>query len=170
MPPKKQNSNLTSHNCLLEGKLPVKIVADCPMFIPKYKTNGAAACDLIANITTNDAGHNFVSIMPNQVETIDVGFSMELPFGWEAQIRVRSGLAIQGLQVTNSPGTIDSDYRGRIKVIVNSTSKNIIRITHGDRFAQMLVKPVWQIDWQEVNELSTTDRNDGGFGSTGIKS
>lgn len=170
MPRKKQNSDSSNNDIILNGKLPVKIIADDPMFVPKYKTSGAAACDLIANIPTNDAGHNFVSIMPNQVEAIDVGFSMELPFGWEAQIRVRSGLAIQGLQVTNAPGTIDSDYRGRIKVIVNSASKNIIRITHGDRFAQMLVKPVWQIDWQQVDELSATDRNEGGFGSTGIKS
>lgn len=166
MPRKTQSSNLSSH----QGKVPVKIVADDPIFIPKYKTAGAAACDLIANIPTNDAGHNFVSIMPNQVEVIDVGFSMELPPGWEAQIRVRSGLATQGLQVTNSPGTIDSDYRGRIKVIVNSGSKNIIRITHGDRFAQMLIKPVWQIDWQDCQELGSTQRDDGGFGSTGIKS
>ena len=159
-----------SLNNPIGSKIPVKIVADSPLFIPKYKTAGAAACDLIANIPKNDAGHDFISIMPNQTELVDVGFSMSLPLGWEAQIRVRSGLAVQGLQVTNSPGTIDSDYRGRIKVIVNSTSKNIIRITHGDRFAQMLIKPVWQIDWQEVDDLDPTDRNEGGFGSTGIKS
>ena len=140
------------------------------MFVPMYKSAGAAACDLIANIPTNDASHNFISVMPNQIETIDVGFSMELPEGWEAQIRVRSSLALQGLQVTNAPGTIDSDYRGRVKVIVNSVSKNIIRITHGDRFAQMLIKPVWQIDWIPVDVLNPTERNAGGFGSTGVKS
>ena len=163
---KSLNDSLPLTGC----KIPVQIVADAPMFIPKYKTAGAAACDLIANIPTNDAGHNFVSIMPNQTELIDVGFRMSLPSGWEAQIRARSGLAVQGLQVTNSPGTIDSDYTGRVKVIVNSTSKNIIRITHGDRFAQMLIKPVWVIDWQEVDQLSDTERNEGGFGSTGVKS
>lgn len=152
------------------SKVPVSIVADSDFFVPIYKTEGAAACDLIANIPQNDAGHDFVSIMPNQVEVIDVGFSMALPSGWEAQIRVRSSLALQGLQVTNSPGTIDSDYRGRIKVIVNSTSKNIIKITHGDRFAQMLIKPVYQIEWQKVDELDSTTRSSGGFGSTGIKS
>ena len=138
---------MNSTEFLVAGnKVPVKIIADSPMFLPKYKTAGSAACDLIANIPTNDAGHNFVSIMPNQTELIDVGFRMSLPSGWEAQIRARSGLAVQGLQVTNSPGTIDSDYTGRVKVIVNSTSKNIIRITHGDRFAQMLIKPVWVIE------------------------
>jgi dUTP pyrophosphatase len=153
---------------LAKRKIPVKIKADAPEFIPKFKSKGAAAADLVANIPTNDAGHNFVSIMPNQVEIIDVGFAMSLPLGWEAQIRVRSGLASQGLQVTNSPGTIDCDYFGRIKVIVNSTSKNIIRITHGDRFAQILVKPVWQIDWIEVDELEiNSDRGTKGFGSTG---
>jgi dUTP pyrophosphatase len=92
---------------------------------------------------------------------------MSLPQGWEAQIRARSGLAVQGLQVTNGPGTIDSDFTGRIKVIVNSASKNIIRITHGDRVAQILIKPVWQIDWVEVDSLEVTERGDKGFGSTG---
>jgi dUTP pyrophosphatase len=149
------------------SKVPVDIVADSDFFIPVYKTEGAAACDLRANIEKNDAGHDFISIMPNQTEVIDVGFSMAIPRGWEAQIRVRSSLAIMGLQVTNSPGTIDSDYRGRVKVIVNSTSKHIIKISHGDRFAQMLIKPVWQIDWQKVQELDATTRNTGGFGSTG---
>jgi len=165
MPPQLKNS---SKELPLPGsKIPVKIVADSPQFIPKYKTSGAAAADLVANIPTNDAGHNFVSVMPSQTEVIDCGFSMSLPQGWEAQIRARSGLAIQGLQVTNGPGTIDSDFTGRIKVIVNSASKNIIRITHGDRVAQILIKPVWQIDWIEVDSLETTERGNKGFGSTG---
>jgi dUTP pyrophosphatase len=140
------------------------------MFLPKYKTFGSAACDLVANIPTNDAGHTFISVMPNQTEVIDVGFRMSIPFGWEVQIRIRSSFAIQGLQVTNSPGTIDSDYQGRIKVIVNGASKNIIRINHGDRFAQMLIKPIWQVDWIETDAFDPTDRGDKGFGSTGIKS
>jgi dUTP pyrophosphatase len=141
MPPKQKNFDQEKQidDFLAKRKIPVKIKADAPEFIPKFKSKGAAAADLVANIPTNDSGHNFVSITPNQIEIIDVGFSMSLPLGWEAQIRVRSGLASQGLQVTNSPGTIDCDYFGRIKVIVNSTSKNIIRITHGDRFAQILV-------------------------------
>lgn len=165
MPRKPKN---LSDSFPMTGNIPVKIIADDPIFIPKYKTAGAAACDLIANIPTNDAGHNFISVMPNQIEIIDVGFSMAIPFGWEAQIRARSGLATKGLQVTNSPGTIDSDYRGRIKVIVNNTSKNIIRITHGDRFAQMLIKPVHLIEWIQVETLENTDRGSGGFGSTGV--
>lgn len=146
----------------------VQIVPDSQEFIPQYKTDGSAACDLRANIPADDTGRRVVTVMPNQIEIIDVGFSMILPSGWEAQIRARSGLATKGLQVTNAPGTIDSDYLGRIKVIVNNTSKNIINISHLERFAQMLVKPVWKINWMQTDKIDLkTDRGVGGFGSTG---
>jgi dUTP pyrophosphatase len=149
------------------NRIPVKIIADSPEFIPQYKTAGAAAADVVANIPPNDAGHRTVLVMPNQIEIIDVGFSVEIPECWEIQIRGRSGLACRGLQVTNSPGTIDSDFRNRIKVIVNNCSKNIITITHGDRIAQMLIKPVYKFDWIEASELNQTERGLGGLGSTG---
>lgn len=150
-------------------KIPVKIKADSPEFIPQYKTSGAAAADIVANISSNEQGLKTLLVMPNQIEIIDAGFSMEIPDGWEVQIRGRSGLATRGLQVTNSPGTIDSDYTGRVKIIVNNTSKNIITITHGDRIAQMLIKPVWRVNFIEVDEIKkTTDRGEKGFGSTGI--
>jgi len=159
---KNLNSRLHGH------KVDVQIVADSPEFIPEYKTVGSAGCDLRANIPADDTGRRVVTVMPNQVECVDAGFRMVLPFGWEAQIRPRSSLSLKGLQVTNSPGTIDSDYLGRIKVIVSNTSKNIINIQHGERFAQMLIKPVWQINWIAVDEIgTTTERGDGGFGSTG---
>lgn len=150
-------------------KIPVKIKADSPEFIPQYKTSGAAAADIVANIPVNEQGLRNLLVMPNQVEIIDAGFCMEIPDGWEVQIRARSGMATRGLQVTNSPGTIDSDYTGRVKIILNNASKNIITITHGDRIAQMLIKPVWRVNFVEVDEIEkTTDRGEKGFGSTGI--
>lgn len=156
------NSRLAGH------VVDVQILPDSPEFIPVYKTSGSAACDLRANIPADETGRRVVTVMPNQVEVIDAGFSMVIPHGWEAQIRARSGLSTRGLQVTNSPGTIDSDYIGRIKVIVNNTSKNIINISHLERFAQMLIKPVWQINWNQVDKIELeTERGAGGFGSTG---
>jgi dUTP pyrophosphatase len=133
-----------------------------------YKTKGSAAVDLIANVPEDDKGDRIVRLLPGHIETIDAGFSMALPAGWEAQIRPRSGLAQRGVQITNSPGTIDEDYRGRLQVIVNNAGKEIILIKHGDRFAQMLLKPVWRFQWNMVKELSVTERGTGGFGSTGV--
>lgn len=145
-------------------EVPVKIKADAPEFIPQYKTRGAAAADIVANIPENE-----IALEPNQIAVVDSGFSMEISDGWEVQIRARSGLATKGLQVTNSPGTIDSDYTGRIKIILNNTSNNTIKILHKDRIAQMVIKPVWRIKWTTVNEIEkTTDRGPNGFGSTGI--
>lgn len=148
-------------------RIPIKIKADNSQFIPMYKTKGAAAADLIANIPENDVGERTVVLTPGSVVTIDAGFSMALPEGWEAQIRARSGLAQKGIQVTNSPGTIDSDYRGRIAVILNNAGKEIVVIKHGDRFAQMLLKPVYFFAWNIVSDLDSTERGAGGFGSTG---
>jgi dUTP pyrophosphatase len=93
---------------------------------------------------------------------------MALPPGWEAQIRPRSGLAQKGVQVTNSPGTIDDDYRGRLMVVLNNAGREIVNIKHGDRFAQMALKPVWYFSWNIVDELESTERGDAGFGSTGV--
>jgi dUTP pyrophosphatase len=146
---------------MLGGKVSVKIKADSEEFIPKYKTEGAACADLFCN-------QESVRILPNRVVVIDCGFSMELPQGWEAVIRSRSGLSSKGLQVTNSPATIDSDYRGRIKVILNNSSKEIIDLHKGDRIAQISLKPVWFFDWESVDELSETERGENGFGSTGV--
>jgi dUTP pyrophosphatase len=144
-------------------KIKVQIVADLPMFIPQYKTPGSAAADIVANIPEGD-----IVILPGERELIDAGFCMFLPTGWEAQIRPRSGLAVKyGLQVTNSPGTIDCDYTGRIKVVVNNTGKGPILIRHGERFAQICLKPVYIFDWEEVESLPETERGSNGFGSTG---
>lgn len=133
-----------------------------------YKTKGSAAADLIANIPANDVGERILRLAPGHIETIDCGFSMALPPGWEAQIRPRSGLAQKGVQVTNSPGTIDDDYRGRLMVVLNNAGREIVNIKHGDRFAQMALKPVWYFSWNIVDELESTERGDAGFGSTGV--
>lgn len=135
-----------------------------------YKSRGAACADLIANIPADDRGERVIRLGPGHRETIDCGFSMALPPGWEAQIRPRSGMAQKGIQVTNAPGTIDDDYRGRLMVILNNTGREIVVIKHGDRFAQMALKPVFYFSWEVVNTLDETERGTDGFGSTGVQS
>jgi dUTP pyrophosphatase len=148
-------------------RIPAQIVPDDPMFIPMYKSAGAAAADLVANIPADGNGRREVRLLPGRLETIDCGFSMALEPGWEAQIRARSGLAQHGVQITNSPGTIDDDYRGRIQVILNNAGREIVVIKHGERIAQMALKPVYYFQWKVVKELDKTDRGEKGFGSTG---
>lgn len=147
----------------MRGQCSVKIVADDPKFIPKPASAMASALDLVANLeATIRLNHRAIAI-------IDCGFAMELPPNWEAQIRPRSGLAAKGLTIPNSPGTIDADYRGKVKVIVANFGKEIVVIEPGDRFAQMVVKPVYDVNWEVVSSLSPTERADNGFGSTGAK-
>lgn len=138
------------------------------MFIPMYKTKGSAAADLVANVEPDPVGKRELRLMPGHVVTVDCGFRMALEPGWEAQIRARSGLARSGVQVTNGIGTIDDDYRGRVQVILNNAGKEIVVIKHGDRVAQMALKPVYYFNWNIVSELDDTERGDGGFGSTGV--
>tara|TARA_Y100000034_G_C6909605_1_gene423587 strand:+ start:4345 stop:4797 length:453 start_codon:yes stop_codon:yes gene_type:complete len=103
-----------------------------------------------------------------KVTNVPVGFSMEMPFGWEAQIRPRSGLALKhGITVVNSPGTIDSDYRGQVGILLNCLTNSSHIIKHGDRIAQMVIKPVHDVELNIVTDLSKTDRGTSGFGSTG---
>jgi dUTP pyrophosphatase len=132
-----------------------------------YKTQGSVAADLVANIPPNDIGERIIRLAPGHIEVIDAGFCMALPPGWEAQIRCRSSMAQKGVQVTNGIGTIDSDYRGRIMVVLNNAGREIVNIKHGERFAQMSIKPVFYFAWNIVNELDDTERGEGGFGSTG---
>ena len=130
--------------------------------MPKYETAGSAGMDLRAFITEP------VSLEPLERALIPTGLHIELPAGFEAQIRARSGLAIKrGLTMLNSPGTIDSDYRGEIKCIVVNLSNEVQVIEPGERIAQMIIARYEQINWQEVDLLEETERNRGGFGSTG---
>lgn len=140
----------------------VKIInrSDNPM--PAYATADAAGMDLRANL---DAA---LTLQPLERTLVPTGLFMELPSGFEAQIRPRSGLAIkQGLTLLNTPGTIDADYRGEIKIIMINLSNEPQTIQHGDRIAQMVVAPFVQVVLDEVKELSETERGIGGFGHTG---
>ena len=131
---------------------------------PKYETVGSSGMDLAAHIEKN------LIINSGDKALVPTGFSLSIPKGYEVQIRPRSGLAAKsGITVLNTPGTIDSDYRGEVKIILINLSKDKFVIRNGDRIAQMVVCPVEQVSVEEVKELSGTDRGGGGFGSTGTK-
>ena len=131
---------------------------------PSYQTSGAAGLDLSCAFDP-EAG---VSILPGDRLLVPTGFSIELPAGYEAQVRPRSGLAAKhGVTVLNSPGTIDSDYRGEIKVILFNAGKEAFHLERGMRIAQMVIAPVVQAQLILVDSLSETERAGGGFGSTG---
>jgi len=132
--------------------------------IPKYETPGSSGMDIAAHIENN------IKIHPGDKALISTGFSLSIPIGYEVQIRPRSGLAAKkNITVLNTPGTIDADYRGEIKVILINLGKEQFVIENGDRIAQMVVCPVVQGNLKEVKELPDTERGLGGFGSTGTK-
>ncbi|GIV29623.1 MAG: deoxyuridine 5'-triphosphate nucleotidohydrolase [Bacteroidia bacterium] len=132
--------------------------------LPKYQTALSAGMDLIANLD------HPVILKPLERQLIPTGLFIELPEGWEAQIRPRSGLAYKhGITVLNSPGTIDADYRGEIKVLLINLSDKEFIINDGERIAQMVIAKHETIAWQVVEKLGDTSRSDGGFGSTGIQ-
>ncbi len=142
----------------------IKIINKSKHALPQYATNASAGVDLRAN---TDAPITLKSLERTLVPT---GLFMELPIGFEAQIRPRSGLAFKnGIAVLNSPGTIDADYRGEIKVILVNLSNETFVINDGERVAQMVIAKHEQAEWIEVNELIETERGAGGFGSTGKK-
>jgi len=129
--------------------------------LPAYATPGAAGMDVVAaeNLT----------LRPGARHAVATGFAMAIPQGFEIQVRPRSGLALKkGIMVPNTPGTIDSDYRGEVKVILFNTSEDNFPISRGDRIAQLVLTPVTLAQWQEVDELDETARGAGGFGSTGV--
>ncbi len=139
----------------------VNIINKSAHQLPKYQTASSAGMDLCANISQP------ITIKPLERKLIPTGLFLELPEGYEAQVRPRSGLAIKnGITVLNSPGTIDADYRGEINVILVNLSAEEFTINDGDRIAQMIIAQYEQISWQETNELSETERGEGGFGST----
>ncbi len=132
--------------------------------LPKQQTAGAAGVDLLAALGTTE----IVTISPGRRATIPCGFSIALPEGHEAQIRPRSGLAAKhGITVLNSPGTIDADYRGEVKVILVNLGEQDFAIRRGDRVAQMVVAPVSAVAFTEKDSLDETERGSKGFGSTG---
>ena len=132
--------------------------------IPKQASLGAACFDLTAVVEGGEK-----TIQPGEIFAIPTGLSVEIPLGFELQVRARSGLALKsGLALVNGIGTIDSDYRGEIKVISIVLGKNPLVVKTGDRIAQALVSAVIPVEHVEVAELSSTDRGTGGFGSTGV--
>src|ERR1700761_9400644 len=134
--------------------------------LPAYASEDAAGMDLVAALPAGEE----VVLAPGSRALIATGMAIELPKGFEAQIRPRSGLALNdGVTVLNSPGTIDADYRGEIKVILINLSHRPFAIERGQRIAQLVVAPVIQIDWQETHVLEKTERGAGGYGSTGTK-
>ena len=142
----------------------VKVINKSSFELPAYKTVDAAGLDLQANITES------ISLQSLERVLIPTGLFIELPKGTEAQIRPRSGLALKrGLTVLNSPGTIDADYRGEIKVLLVNLSDQKAEIVPGERIAQMIISEYVKIDWQTTSELGNTDRGAGGYGHTGTK-
>jgi dUTP pyrophosphatase len=128
--------------------------------LPAYATSGAAGMDVVS---AED-----VTLAPGARHAVATGLSMAIPAGFEIQVRPRSGLALKhGITVPNTPGTIDSDYRGELKIILINHGAEDFAIARGDRVAQLVLAPVVQAAWQEVAELDTTSRGTGGFGSTG---
>jgi dUTP pyrophosphatase len=143
--------------------LKVRIINKSPYDLPRYETGGSAGMDLKAHIVEP------VILGPLERALIPTGLFIELPDGYEAQIRPRSGLAAKrGLTMLNSPGTIDSDYRGEIKCIVVNLSNETQTVEPGERIAQMVIARYEQITWTEAENLSDTRRGGGGFGSTGM--
>ena len=142
----------------------VRIINNSSNALPEYATAGASGMDVRANLDSAK------TLQPFERALIPTGLFIELPEGFEAQIRPRSGLAIkQGITCLNSPGTIDADYRGEIKIILINLSGQEQVIHPGDRIAQMIIQQVEKIVWTEVKLITETVRNDGGFGHTGKK-
>tara|TARA_E500000081_G_C5939483_1_gene264324 strand:+ start:145 stop:585 length:441 start_codon:yes stop_codon:yes gene_type:complete len=132
--------------------------------LPKYETSGSSGMDLVANIEKN------VEIQPQKTEIIPTGLTVSIPENFEIQIRPRSGLAAKNqISVLNTPGTVDADYRGEIKVILINLGKKSFVVEKGLRIAQMVLCPIAKADIKEVEILDKTKRGSGGFGSTGVK-
>ena len=143
--------------------------ADRDLGLPTYETVGAAGADLRANLPDvhRDTG---IEISPGGRALIPTGLRLEIPMGYEVQVRARSGLALKnGITLANAIGTIDSDYRGDLGVILWNGGADVFRVTHGMRIAQMVVAPVVQATFAIVDALDETDRGAGGFGSTGAR-
>ncbi|MDR2741681.1 MAG: dUTP diphosphatase [Treponema sp.] len=147
-----------------QGIKPVRVFRQDPVAcLPEYATGEAAGADLRARLPSP------VSVPPLGRARIPTGLILEIPAGYEGQVRPRSGLAFRhGITVLNSPGTIDSDYRGEVSVIIINLGNEEFTVKDGDRIAQLVVAPVYRAPFVEAKELSETDRGAGGFGSTGV--
>jgi len=142
----------------------VKVINHSKNDLPKYETLFSAGMDIRANLGES------VRLNPLERRLIPTGIFLEIPHGFECQVRPRSGLALKkGITVLNSPGTIDADYRGEIGVILINLSDEAFEVENGERIAQLLFSRIEQIEFEQVENLSETERGSGGFGSTGVK-
>ena len=142
----------------------VKIINQSNHELPAYETIASAGLDVRANIQES------ISLKPLERTLVKTGLFMEIPVGYECQVRPRSGLALKkGISVLNAPGTIDADYRGEVGVILINLSNETFVIENGERIAQLVFAKVEQAEWENVEVLTETDRGAGGFGSTGVK-
>jgi len=131
--------------------------------LPQYETEGAAGMDVEAAVK------NSVFIAPGEIALLPTGFAVALPAGFELQVRPRSGLAVKhGITLINSPGTIDADYRGEVRIAMVNLGKNVFTVNRGDRIAQLVLAPVVRACLEIVEELDATERGAGGFGHTGV--
>jgi dUTP pyrophosphatase len=141
----------------------VKISNQSPHALPEYATSGASGMDVRANLETP------ITLKSLERQLVPTGLFIEIPAGFEVQVRPRSGLAIKhGITCLNSPGTIDSDYRGEIKIILVNLSAEPFTINPGDRIAQLVLQQVEKMEWKLTEHIQETGRNQGGFGHTGI--
>ena len=144
----------------------VRLPHGADLDLPSYETAGAAGMDLRAAVSTDEP----LTLAPGNRALVPTGFIMEIPAGYEAQIRPRSGLAFKnGITCLNTPGTIDSDYRGEVKVLLVNLGEEAFVIERGMRIAQMVIAPVTQVAVREADAASETARGAGGFGSTGVR-
>ncbi len=144
-------------------KIVIKVINQSIHSLPKYETIGSSGLDLKAFIEES------IELNPLERKLVPTGLFLEIPLGYEAQVRSRSGLAIkQGVVCLNSPGTIDADYRGEVKVILINLSNEKVMINNGDRIAQIIFQKIEQVDLMQVDVLDSTKRGSGGFGHTGI--
>lgn len=152
----------------LEGSTKIKVnikrKGDCrDLPLPAYATEGASGMDLFADVKED------VIIKPAEIKLISAGVYLSIPKGYEAEIRPRSGLALRhGITLVNTPGTIDSDYRGLVNIILINLGKGDFTVRRGDRIAQMVIKKVEEAELSETDELDETARSSGGFGHTGV--
>lgn len=142
----------------------IKIINKSAHALPSYETLASAGMDLRANLTES------IVLKPMDRTIVKTGLFLELPIGFEAQVRPRSGLAAKkGITVLNAPGTVDADYRGEVGVILINLSNEAFTIENGERIAQLVIAKHERAQWYEVEQLSETSRGEGGFGSTGVK-
>lgn len=142
-----------------EISIPV-VVADGAS-LPRYQTEGSAGMDLVSTEP--------VELAPGERKLVGTGIHVAIPAGFEGQVRPRSGLAVRhGISMVNTPGTIDSDYRGEIKVLLINLGDSVVKLGQGERVAQLVICPVTRADWLVVESLDDTERGGGGFGSTGV--